>query len=81
MLFESASESKRSLRSALVEVTDIFGDEVMNKLIVIITKRNAMTAYSVQTFIENECENLKLKYMYFDTQHEFYSVPPENLKS
>ena len=81
MLFESASESKRSLRSTLVEVTDIFGDEVMNKLIVIITKRNAMTAYSVQTFIENECENLKLKYMYFDTQHEFYSVPPENLKS
>ena len=53
-----------------------FGKEILNHILVVITKCNPTTLATAKTTIEQECHVLELPFVYFTTQTDGWVVPP-----
>jgi len=66
-----------SVRYTLGEAQKCFGLDVIKHALLIITKCNIYTPKRTKMTLENECQYLGLKYIYFNTSYEEIIVPKE----
>jgi len=59
----------------LGEAKKCFGLNVIDHALLIITKRNPDTPKSAIRGLEDECKELGLKYIYFNTTYDNHRVP------
>ena len=65
------------VRSTIAEAQKCFGQNVINHSLLIITKCNHLTPNRAKAGLEQECRNLGLKYIYFNTSYDDHIVPED----